>query len=230
MHQQAQAGERVVVVTVCAGDPPPGPLSDFARSLHWRWETPVEAGAARRAEDLAALKILGAEAVHLPIPDCIYRTSPTSGQHLYTSREALFGELRPAEIALAQSLAGEIAGMRRAAQPQRLYVPLGIGNHVDHQLVRQAAELAGGVFAYFEDYPYAAQASGVADPAPGRALTPEVVPLTEADLAAKVAAIAAYASQISSFWDSRTAMEAAVRQFAERTGHGRLAERLWRAG
>ena len=36
IHRQAQAGERVVVVTVCAGDPPPGPLSDFARSLHER--------------------------------------------------------------------------------------------------------------------------------------------------------------------------------------------------
>src|SRR5689334_12434287 len=60
IHQQTQAGERVVVVTLCAGGPPAGALSDFAQSLHTRWQTPVEAVAVRRAEDLAALKVLGA--------------------------------------------------------------------------------------------------------------------------------------------------------------------------
>lgn len=231
IHRQTHAGERVKVVTVCAGDQPRGPLSDFARSLHQRWEALGDAVTARRAEDLAALKALNAEAIHLAVPDCIYRTDPASGQPLYTSREALFGEVHPAEAALAQTIAGEIAAVLRGAQPHRLYVPLGLGNHVDHQLARRAAELAGGVFAYFEDYPYAAQGSAKrAMTPPGRALTPEVVPLTQADLAAKVEAIAAYASQISTFWDDRAGMEAAVRTFGERTGGGRFAERLWRVG
>ena len=230
IHHQTQAGERVVVVTVCAGDPPPGPLSGYALEHHQRWETPGDAVAARRAEDLTALKILGAEAIHLAIPDCLYRTDPASGQHLYPTREALFGDVHPAEAALAQDIARDIAGVLRGAQPHRLYVPLGLGNHVDHQLARRAAELAGDVFAYFEDYPYAAQEAGSAAMALGRALTPEVVPLMEADLAAKVAAIAAHTSQISTFWGGLAEMEAAVRQFAERTGGGRLAERLWRAG
>lgn len=229
IHQQAQARERVVVVTVCAGDPPPGPLSDYAWEHHQRWETPGAAAAARRAEDLTALNILGAEAIHLAIPDCLYRTDPASGQHLHTSRAALFGVLHPAEAALAQAIAGEIAGALRSARPHRFYVPLGIGNHVDHQLARRAAELAGGVYAYFEDYPYAAEERGGTASPPGRALAPEVVPLAEANLAAKVAAIAAYTSQISSFWGSLAEMEGAVRQFAARTGGGLLAERLWRA-
>jgi LmbE family N-acetylglucosaminyl deacetylase len=138
--------------------------------------------------------------------------------------------VHPAEAALAQIIAGEIAGVLRGAQPHRLYVPLGLGNHVDHQLAGRAAELAGDVFAYFEDYPYAAQEAGSAAMALGRALTPEVVPLMEADLAARVAAIAAHTSQISTFWGGLAEMEAAVRQFAERTGGGRRAERLWRAG
>jgi LmbE family N-acetylglucosaminyl deacetylase len=230
IHQQARAGERVVVVTVCAGDPPPGPLSGFTLEHHSRWETPADAAAARRAEDRAALDRLRAEAVHLRTPDCIYRADPATGRHLYTSREALFGDVPPAEAALVERTAGEIAGVLRGVQSPRLYVPLGIGNHVDHQLTRRAAELRGGVFAYFEDYPYAAQEWGAASPAPGRALTPETVPLSEADLAAKVEAIAAYVSQISTFWNGLAEMEAAVRQFAGQTGGGPPAERIWRAG
>jgi LmbE family N-acetylglucosaminyl deacetylase len=179
---------------------------------------------------MTALKILGAEAIHLTIPDCLYRTDPASGQHLYPTREALFGDVHPVEAALTQIIARDIAGVLRGAQPHRLYVPLGLGNHVDHQLARRAAELAGDIFAYFEDYPYAAQESGFAAMALSRALIPEVVPLMEADLAAKVAAIAAYTSQISTFWGGLAEMEAAVRQFAEHTGGGRRAERLWRAG
>ncbi len=230
IHQQAQARERVVVVTVCAGDPPPGPLSDYALEHHQRWETPGDAVAARRAEDLTALNILGAEAIHLAIPDCLYRADPASGQPLHTSREALFGELHRAEAALAQDIAGEIVRVLRGIPSRRFYVPLGIGHHVDHQLARRAGELAGAVFAYFEDYPYAVEEPGGAPSPLGRALAPEVVPLTEADFAAKVAAIAAYTSQISSFWASLAEMEAAVRQFAARTGGGPPAERLWRVG
>ena len=41
-----------------------------------------------------------------------------------------------------------------------------------------------------------------------------------ADLAAKVQAIAAYASQISTFWEDVTAMEAAIHDFAARVGEG----------
>ena len=216
IHHQTQAGERVIVVTVCAGDPPSGPLSDYALEHHQRWETPGDAVAARRAEDMTALKILGAEAVHLAIPDCLYRTDPASGQHLYTSREALFGAVHPAEAALTQTIARKIAGLLRDAQPHGFYIPLGIGHHVDHQLARRAAESSGGVFAYFEDYPYAAREPGTTAEAAGRALVPEIIPLTEADLIVKVRAIAAYTSQISTFWGSLSEMEAAVRAFAER--------------
>jgi hypothetical protein len=37
LHKQSQAGARVVVVTVCTGNPPSGPLSAFAQEIHERW-------------------------------------------------------------------------------------------------------------------------------------------------------------------------------------------------
>ena len=84
IHRQVEGGGRVVVVTFCTADPPPGPLSEFAQGLHERWrpDSPAPAAevvAVRRREDLAALDGLGAQAVHLDIPDCIYRLNPATG-------------------------------------------------------------------------------------------------------------------------------------------------------
>jgi LmbE family N-acetylglucosaminyl deacetylase len=233
IHQQSQRGERVSVITLCAGDPPQAALSPFAQALHLRWNTPREAAAIRRAEDRAALGLLGAEPVHWDVPDCIYRADPQTGAFLYASEAALFGVWQAAEHPLAQRLAADIARHVHAHPDSRLYVPLGIGNHVDHQLTRRAAEATGLPLIYYEDYPYAAREpytalwAGRARAADGRALRPEWAALDEADLAAKCRAVAAYVSQLSSFWASEAAMHAALRSFAEQVGGGPLAERLW---
>ena len=111
-------------------------------------------------------------------------------------------------------------------------MPLGVGQHVDHQLTRRAAEVAGGVFAYYEDYPYVANEgdrwSGPGDLGPhGRTLAPELIYLAEGDLSARVEAMACYASQLSSFWANRQAMDEAVRKFTGRVGQQAPAERIW---
>jgi len=234
IHKQVQARDRVVVVTICAGDPPPGELSPFAQELHQRWGLEAaRAVAARRAEDLRALASLGAEAFHLPTPDCIYRAD-SAGRHLYASEPAIFGPLNSAEHVLARRVAEKISGLVHGLGRCHLYAPLGLGQHVDHQLTRRAAEIVGNVYAYFDDYPYVAQKTGEGQFAAltrtpdGRELVGEAVPLGDANLAAQGQAIAHYASQISTFWANSAEMEAALREFALRAGEGRLAERLWR--
>jgi LmbE family N-acetylglucosaminyl deacetylase len=242
IHHQARAGARVVVVTLCTGNPPPGPLSEFAQALHARWSgeerapaAPAEVTAARRAEDLEALARVGAEALHLDVPDAIYRLNPNTNWPLYTSESALFGALHASELGLVRRAAAKLTTLLHGFGRHRFYVPLGLGQHVDHQLARRAAEVVGGVYAYYEDYPYAAS-QGERWPNPAltvandRPLTPELTHLSESDLSAKLAAIGAYASQISSFWTDTAALAADVRQFAERTGGAAPAERVWRAG
>ena len=83
---------------------------------------------------------------------------------------------------------------------------------------------------YYEDFPYAAEVGAVAAHVDGEgSWRGRRVALDEADLAAKVKAVACYRSQISTFWVDRAAMTAAVRAFAASRGrHGRPAERLWR--
>lgn len=218
IHRQTQAGEHVRVITICAGNAPPGPLSAFAQALHDRWQTPANAVDVRRAEDAAALALLGADVLHLDVPDCIYRG--TGGEYWYASEGAIFGELHPAEAELIEKLAEQLRGLG----PGRVYAPYGLGHHVDHQLTRRAAEQAGGIYAYYEDYPYAERESVVATDA----LSPQIVALRLENVATKVRAIAAYASQISSFWPTLDLMDQAIHTYAQRVGKGELAERVWR--
>jgi LmbE family N-acetylglucosaminyl deacetylase len=243
--QQTRVGERVLVVTIFAAAPAPDvPLSPFAQELHARWGHLADAAVRRQEEDLAALALLGAEAVHWPYADCIYRRTP-DGHFPYADEAALWGEVHPAEAGLVAELAARIAalpsgigdeGGRTYLPLPVVYVPLGIGHHVDHQIARRAAAdaLASAAFGrasvHYEDYPYAEDPRGVQAALESKAMQwqAELAPLTEEALEAKVAAIACYHSQLGTFWTSSAEMATAIRAFARRTGGGRPAERYWR--
>jgi LmbE family N-acetylglucosaminyl deacetylase len=211
-----------LVVTVTAGDPV-APVSEYAASLHTRWEL-ANATEARRQEDLAACAILGADALHWPIPDCIYRVD-AAGVPFYLSDDDIFGAVAPAELSLVDALAAQMRALPDAGQ---VVAPLTVGNHVDHALTRLAAEQAFGVewLLYYEDYPYAQQVGKLAQVlAPDDARwAAEVVALDDAALRAKVAAVAAFRSQLSTFFQDRADLEAQISAFAARVG----GERRWR--
>ncbi len=243
--QQTQAGERVLVATIFASAlAPDAPLSPFAQTLHTRWGHMDGADARRRAEDRAALALLGADVVHWPYADCIYRQTP-DGHFPYVSEEALWGGVHPGEVGLVAELAARIAALplglgdegEHVGPPRPvIYAPLAAGQHVDHKIVRRAVSdiLAsterGYEMLFYEDYPYAEDPQTVQDALGAQATQwqAESVPLTEEALEIKIAAIAQYRSQISTFWTSSAQMEAAIRAFAEQVGGGSLAERYWR--
>lgn len=227
IYAHTQNGRSVLILTIAAGPPPPGPLSPFAQSLHQRWELAQNVVAQRRAEDAVACQILGAAYEHWEWPDCIYRRHPQSGAPLYTSDAELFGPVHPAETPLIEELAAQLATAPPAAQ---VVAPLAVGNHIDHQLARRAAERHFGreTLRYYEDYPYARRADAVTAVvgANEAGWEREIIPLSEAALAARIAAIAAFTSQISSFFADHADM---ARQVTARVRAGG-GERLWRRG
>jgi len=224
--QQVQAGERVLVVTVFAGTPASGaPLSPFAQELHARWGHLADAATRRREEDLAALALLGADAVHWLYTDCIYRQTP-DGRFPYASEEALWEEVHPAERGLVAELATRLVALPLTPD-STVYAPLGVGHHVDHQIVRRAAEVCGHTSVYYEDFPYAKDPRAMQAALEKGQWQAKSVPLCEEALEAKIAAVACYHSQLGTFWAGVVEMAAAVRTFAERTGSGRPAERYW---
>ncbi|MBN2556134.1 MAG: PIG-L family deacetylase [Anaerolineales bacterium] len=217
LARQAAQGEPVLVITLCAGDPP-GTLSDFARQLHMRWGLPRAATAARRAEDRAACAALSVEALHGTLPDAVYRLD-ADGNPSYPDEESIFGAVHPQE-------AGMIAGLAVWLDAQlppdaALYAPLGLGGHVDHVIARRLAERLRSPI-YYPDYPYAGAGgvlpTGLAQPQ-GRQL---LITHTPREIRAWVAAAALYASQRSTFWATRAAMGAAFRRYHDEAGGLRL--------
>jgi LmbE family N-acetylglucosaminyl deacetylase len=221
--EQAQSGETVEIWTLCAGDPPPPPYTAFAEELHARWGVaPRQASAVRRAEDAAACRALGAGLRHSPLPDCVYRRRE-SGAPVIAERDDLF---RPGPLAEAHLVPWIASWIQEALPPgARLVSPLALGGHVDHRLVRAAAERIGLPLGYYADYPYA-----VADPLDGSdlrrqlggcrpGLTGGAAP---AALAAWQEAVAAYASQISTFWGSLDEMRARIAAYQRESGGATL--------
>lgn len=224
---QGQAGEKVVVVTVFGGAPEAGAaLSSYAQELQARWGEPVEGVRRRQVEDVRAITLLGAMRTYWPYLDCIYRRT-SRGDLPYVGEDALWGKIDTSDADLIGELGRRIAALPLVSDG-RLCVPLGVGGHVDHRIVRQAAELSGHPLTYYEDFPYARDGLAVKAALAHAAWEPEVVELSDQALRAKIAAMACYGSQLSTFWAGHDHMAASVRASAEETGRGAPAERYWR--
>ena len=176
----------------------------------------------RDREDEQAMLALGASAVSLDIPDALDR-GYKGGQ--------LFKGPREDDEAIALLFRG-LRGISCEYDIERVYVPMALGNHVDHVLTRDAArawvaELGDVEVWLYEDYPYSKfclKAFSVEDDdwvAEGT----EVVALTPSDreVEAKIQAISAYGSQLAPLFKSRTLMGLEVKAYFQRHG-----ERVWR--
>jgi LmbE family N-acetylglucosaminyl deacetylase len=253
IHQQVSAGEPVLVVTLFTEDARPGAsLSGFALDLHRQWGNVSRPMALRRAEDLATLSLLGAEGLHLDYLDAVYRAG-TDGEWLYLDSRALFARVSPADPAQPAAIADRLSRLLHFDDGAVFYSPLAVGQHVDHQITHDVAKTLQerGLLpqdcrlAFYEDYPYAEQPGaieaaleavsiphperrGESPGAVGGHLRLEAIPLTPADVAAKVSALGHYVSQMAMLFDGVSAMPNRVWLFAAtRSPDACLAERIW---
>jgi LmbE family N-acetylglucosaminyl deacetylase len=198
--------------------------------------------ARRRVEDERFAYFAEASVVFLDLPDAVFRG--------YDGDDQLLGPVREDDDAPISILRTEIARL----EPQTVYVPLGVGNHVDHQLCRDVGvsllaeprswvmpgpEWAGKVV-FYEDFPYAwwngfqsleDLPQGSLDGIPSDILlTPRYADIND-QLERKVRGVAMYESQIDRLFGSVKDMAQGVRQHASAVGTvGRVngaAERYW---
>ena len=215
----------VLVVTVFAADEPPGPYSGFVEKLHKGFGLNGGIVAERRSEDQEACSILGAQALHLDETEASYRLHPQRLRPLYPKYRYLFRRPKRQDRDLVSHLAQRLASLPHA---EEIVVPLGVGRHVDHILVRQAAEKRFGMgsLSYYDDFPYVELWPWARFRAarPRRLWSSSVETLSEEDLLARVEAIAAYRSQLPLLFGDVHEAERRVRSHVNRTG----GERLWR--
>jgi LmbE family N-acetylglucosaminyl deacetylase len=225
--RHANAGARVLVVTICTAAPPPaGPFSKFAQDHHLMWGlAPELAMAEREREDDLALERLDADTYRAGLLDAIYRMP-----EVYTDNDRLFGTPAP-DDALLYSTRQLIAVLHSRAPRATFYAPLGVGNHVDHQIVYAAAcDGAGAVMAFYEDFPYMLKPGALERRM--RALGQRFVASTidiDATLTRKIGAIGTYASQLGSLFDEPEAMARIITDYAAslRPEDATYGERIW---
>jgi LmbE family N-acetylglucosaminyl deacetylase len=201
-----------------------------------------EAMARRRLEDERYAYFAEASIVFLDLADAVFRG--------YDGDDELLGMPRDDDPAPVDIIRREILRL----EPQEVYFPLAVGNHVDHQLCRNAAlallqedrrwvmpgpDWAGQVV-FYEDFPYAwwnAFASPADLPAGSLdGLPPEVLLVPRyaevADqLERKVRGISLYESQLERLFGGAKPMASAVRRYANAValqgGLSGSAERYW---
>lgn len=229
MLQQATTGEPVVVVTICAGSPDPaGPFNALAEEMHTEYGVPGgEAVALRLREDAAANTILHSDTLWLDYLDAIYRL-PDS----YYSNDTIFGAVAP-DDPLAPHIAALIMALAQRSPHATIYLPLGVGNHVDHQaafLAGEAAMTYGAPVLFYEDYPYARDESAVQkrlDAIGGRWQATSIG--IDTAFERKLDAIDAYATQVERIFGGSNVMRADTLAYAKRIAPmgSEYGERLW---
>jgi LmbE family N-acetylglucosaminyl deacetylase len=227
-------GQQVTIVTVFAERPPAdSPVSALAAQLEQEWGAGPRAALVRRAEDTAAAAVLGARPRCLAHRDAIYR-----GER-YETYQSLMGEVHPADLALVDEIGAELAALWRGTTNAVVYLPLAIGNHVDHQLCYRLGRSLGGIGArvlFYEDFPYVTKPNALSErlrrvthrpDARAVDITATIVDIT-ATIEVRLRAIAAYASQLRALFPRRP-FEKDVREYAAGVSGvpGQYAERLW---
>ena len=201
--------------------------------------------ARRRVEDERFAYFAEASIVFLDLPDAVFRG--------YEGDDELLGAPRDDDEAPFELLRQEIARL----EPQKVYLPLGVGGHVDHQLCRDVGirmlqegrrwVMPGpdyaGIVTFYEDFPYAWWNDfRTVDDLPGKPLADlptdvgvisEFADITD-QLEKKIMGISLYDSQIERLFDGKRQMADAVRSYgvamAQLGDVDGQAERYWASG
>ena len=202
--------------------------------------------ARRRVEDERFAYFAEASIIFLDLPDAVFRG--------YEGDDELLGLPREDDPAPYEFIKREIDRL----EPQKIYFPLGVGGHVDHELCSQVGvrllqegrrwvmpgpEYAG-MISFYEDFPYAwwhdftglqdlGESNPVGELPSDVSLSPEYADITD-QLERKIMGINLYSSQLDRLFDGTKPMAAAVRAYgrsmAELGGVAGSAERYWASG
>lgn len=155
------SGNPVTVATVYTSDAPKDlPISWLAHRNHEAWGVGAFPFESRKIEDVKAMRILGADYIHLDLLDAMYRRGQ-SGNCYYLKNTVGVPVAVPDEennLGLLSVKYQEIQN-QFAGQTLRIICPIALGGHVDHIIVRRAVEAFWNQneILYYEDYPYNAR-------------------------------------------------------------------------
>ena len=216
---QVSTGLHPLVITVFAGEPSPNlELSPFAaeiqRDMGFRQNAQIVMST-RREEDARALEYLNVDFLWLDYLDAIYRGSPA----YYTQRSQLIGgDVHPADLWIDKELAQNLISLHDRLPDTVWYAPLGVGRHVDHQIVCSAIDRLiqrGANVKLYEDFPYVLTNGNLESRLQefGDALEPALVEMSEM-LPLRQEASEMYSSQIQLNFPDKTSMYQSMEDYS----------------
>lgn len=226
------ADEGLGATVVTAFTEMPGSLSPIGQHLAAKWGLDTSAIAERRKrEDRAALSYLRVRGLHLGLADAVCRMPG-----LYSSKNALAGaqarvdSTDPAPAVLTTAFA-DILGDSVGTV---ILAPLGIGGHVDHQIVAQAASAIQSAEVsvwFYEEFPYCILSPlvkpGFLTTADSSIVTRPITIRMDGYVDRHAEAACLYASQVAGFFDSEQEFKERLRSYLRSVGEGEPAIRLW---
>lgn len=183
LARHAMDGDEVTILTCFTGNVAKPQGFALECQLDKGLSAEIDYMALRRAEDLAACEAIGAKAIHLPFLEAPHRG--------YADAKSLFAGRKETDAPIVADLRAAIASLYDKLCPSIVYGPLGVGNHVDHHVVRDAmAEQSAGVpVVSWEDFPYAMKSEAVSEGVVRR-------PLDAPSAAAKLRSVLCYKTQL----------------------------------
>jgi LmbE family N-acetylglucosaminyl deacetylase len=204
IYEQTRTGTPVEIWTFMCGYAPEEAVSPFAEQLHQQWgfSSAEETTRSRREEDRNAAAVVGASVTHFDFLDCIYRRKPNG--------EWLYSQIAVPPFPEDADIPGQIAqAVSARLQPDDVLVAqLSVGSHVDHVLVRQAAELLGRPLLYDIDIPYIFYKPEEFEPK-SAGMDEKTHLITEAGLKSWQSAILEYKSQLPVLGEAMSTIEQA---------------------
>ena len=207
IYEQTKSAIPVEIWTFMCGYPPDLPeeeYSSFAQLLHMQWgfSSAREGIRIRREEDQSAAIRMGARVVHFDFLDCIYRRG-ANGDWLYYE---ISDPPREEDAEIPSQIAEAVSA--RLRPDDVLVCQISVGSHVDHVLVRQAAELLRRPLLYDADIPYLFEKPHELEPKT-TGMEKSAYLVTETGLRSWEEAILEYKSQIAVLGDSFNTVEKA---------------------
>lgn len=219
-------GHDVSVAVIFSGMAPADELSDAAKQYHTTCFLGDDAGYVRQKEEIDACSVMRCTSIHLGYLEALYRKD-TSGRNIYPNHSditRLAGSDNEIISELSRKLPVFLEGY------DKVIVPLALGDHVDHLVVRKAVtgiENITGRLLFYEDIPYIFFVNGIVPEDKIQGMKPVLFDIDRDHFRQKMNALMCYRSQIHVFWKT----EAEMRQQMEdhlRSEDGKLSLRLWK--
>jgi LmbE family N-acetylglucosaminyl deacetylase len=207
---------KVEIWSLFSGAPFRGPYSPVAQWLHGvsGGSTGSRLAWRRRREDRAACRVLGARCRHFMWKDAVYRKAADSS-FMYDQSQQETWHIEDDHLAAAMT----DTLLRNLTDSDVLLVPLGLGRHVDHLIVRHAAEQARhSPLLYYPDLPYLQRYPHELGPLASNLKGLSYV-LSAEHIRAWVAAVQLYSTQMAMLEEAAGPIPELIENFASR---GRL--------